>query len=110
MSQISKSEIRERRREIARQSLDIGMDDPYWLHNLAQCTQRQSGAYGDLLDIAERLQEDADLLVMAHGRIENSELTPAEAALTLAESVNFGDYSTHGHLYDQIPIEVDIEP
>lgn len=95
----------DRRREVARQALDVGMDDPYWLHNLAQCLRFQDDAYGDLQDTVAQLREDADRLERAYERIEGGELTPAEAALFIAEGAHFGDYDTRSHLYDGLPIE-----
>lgn len=101
---------RDRRREVAKDALDVGMDDPYWLHNLSRSLWFQADAYGDLLSMAEKLEEDAQLLRDAHEKIEEEELIPAEAALFVAENANHGDYDTHGHLYDNLPIQGREEP
>lgn len=106
MSGKSETDIdRDRRGEIAKDALDIGMDDPYWLHNLSRCLWFQDDAYADLLVQAEELEEDAQLLRDAHEKIEEGELIPAEAALFIAENANHGDYNTHTHLYDNLPIQ-----
>lgn len=95
---------RGRRRELARDALDTGMEDPFWLHNLAQCSRFQEDAYGDLRETAEDLREDAALMEEAFEKIEEGELLPAEAAVFIAKNANFGDYDTHDHLYDGLPI------
>jgi dsDNA-binding SOS-regulon protein len=97
---------KDRRREIARQALDTAMRDPLWLHNLSQCLHFQNDAYDDLLDTAEALRQEADLIEEAHRRIEDGELIPAEAALYIAENAPFhSEYGTREHIYDTLPIQ-----
>jgi len=98
---------KDRRREIARQALNTGMDDPLWLHNLSQCLHFQDDAYDDLLDTADALRQEAAAIEEAHNRIVDGELIPAEAALFIAERAAFhhDEYSTDGHLYDSLPVQ-----
>lgn len=98
---ISKAE----RREIAQDALNIGMNDPYWLSNLCRCLPHEKEAYADMLDMAEQLRADADALETAYQKVDAGEWEPAEATLYIAERANFGDYNTHKHYYDNIPIE-----
>ncbi len=58
-----------------------------------------------VLGMAENLREDADLLETAYEKMEAGEWEPEEAALYIAENANYGDYDTHDHLYDNIPIQ-----
>jgi hypothetical protein len=98
---------KDRRRDIARQALNTGMDDPLWLHNLSRCLRFQNDAYDDLLRTADELREEAAVIEEAHNRIVDGELLPAEAALFIAERASFHEheYSTDGHLYDTLPIQ-----
>lgn len=107
MSELTRSEERWRRREIARQALLVdgvpGIDDdPYWLCNL-----KGSVNTDDIRDMAKKLSQDATLLNEAARQIDEGELVPEEAALWLAERVNHGDYDTQAHLYDGLPITVE---
>lgn len=95
------------RTEIAHDALDTGMEDIYWLYNLSRCSRFNSEAYGDLIDSARRLEEDAETLRAAFEKIEDGDLLPAEAALYIAENANFGEYSTHTSLYGDLPITED---
>lgn len=93
---------RHRRKEIAREALDVGMDDPYWLCNLHGRIDEAS-----LLETADQLREDAEVMETAFEKIDSGEWLPSEAALYIAENAHFGDYETRGHLFDSLPIEGD---
>lgn len=104
MSQNKPHPDRGRRREIAKQALDASGfpgidDDPYWL-----CNMHGQINTDDMKDMARRLREDAETLETAMEKIDDGELLPEEAALFIAERANFGDYDTHDHLYDGVPI------
>ncbi|WP_256394130.1 hypothetical protein [Natronoarchaeum rubrum] len=90
---------RDRRSEIAREALDVGMDDPYWLCNLKGRVNTD-----DMQRTAEQLREDAELIETAQEKIDDREWTAEEAALYIAENANLGDYETDSYLYDSIPI------
>lgn len=92
-----------RRNDIAKDALDIGMDDPYWLHNLSVDLYYHEGM-DDLLRTAENLREDAEALETAHEKVKDGEWTGGEAAVYLARRVTFGDYDVRSFLNQDVPI------
>jgi len=100
----------DRRGDLAKQALDTGFDDPLWLHNLSMCSRFNPEAYGDLLETAEQLRHDAELLESVHEAIESNDLVPAEAAWRIATSVEFSEFKhaydgTREDLFSSAPIE-----
>ena len=100
----------DRRKDLVKQALDTGFEDPLWLHNLAACSRFNDEAYADMLDTAEQLRHDAELIEEAHKRIESGELIPAEAAFYIATNVDFPFFArdeygdTRTDLFDSVPI------
>lgn len=95
-----------RRNDLAKEALDVGMDDPYWLHNLSVDTRYHEG-HDDMLDVAADLRADAELLEEAHNRLKEGELTGAEAAVFLARRVSHPDrvvYEVSSWLTEEMPI------
>jgi hypothetical protein len=77
---------------------------------LAACSRFDDDAYDDLLDTAEQLRHDAELLEDAHEQIESGEIIPAEAAFYIATNVEFWFFKhdeygdTRTDLFDSVPI------
>lgn len=99
-----------RRRELARQDLDLpngslpgSEDDPYWLCNLFGEVKTD-----DLYRQADEMEHDARILREAADRIEGGDWLPEEAALFIAENALRGEQGTHG-LVDDIPIDAEVE-
>lgn len=95
-----------RRNDIAKEALDTGMDDPYWLHNLSVDTRYHEG-HDDMLDMAENLRHDAKVLEEAHSRLKDGEFTGAEASVFVAKRVKQPDkteYDIASWLTEDMPI------
>lgn len=105
---MSQREINDRRREIAREALDCPIDgelstmggDPYWLKNMHGRID-----VDEFRGMSKRLSQDATILLEAARKIDEGELLPEEAALWMAERVNYGDYKVRRDLYDSLPVE-----
>lgn len=95
-----------RRNDIAKEALDTGMTDPYWLHNLSVDVSYHEG-HDDMLDIAENLRHDAEVIEEAHERVKEGEFTGAEAAVFIAKRVKSPDrteYDVSDWLDEDMPI------
>lgn len=97
---------RGRRRDLAKQALvnegmDLGLndEDPYWL-----CNMHGRVNTDDYREMAEQMEEDAQLLSEVSDRIEEGELLPEEGAIVIARESNFGEYSVHSWLDQEMPI------
>jgi hypothetical protein len=94
----------DRRRELARDAFDVPMmptgitGDPYWLCNL-----HGEVSTDGLRDYARRMEHDAELLRMMASRIESKALLPEEAALSIAQDAELGEYTVHEE-YSTLPI------
>ena len=95
---------KDRRNEVAKQALGVGMEDPYHLHNLSVDQHYHAGHEG-LREHADQLRRDADRMEAALDKLESGDWTGAEAALFIAEEATLGDYDTDSSLYDNIPIQ-----
>lgn len=76
-----------RRREFAKEDIEIGMEDPYWLCNLHGRIN-----HDDVEQMVAKLREDADLIENAHRKVKDGEWLASEAALHIANHSHFGDY------------------
>jgi hypothetical protein len=94
---------RDRRNDLAKEALDTGMDDVYWLHNLS-IDLRYHGGHDDLLDQAERLRQDAQVLEDAHEKLKEDDWTGGEAAVYIARRVNKREYDVREWLNQEMPI------
>lgn len=95
-----------RRNDIAKEALDTGMEDLYWLHNLSIDIRYHEG-HDDLLDDAENLRHDAELLEEAHERLKDGELTGGEAAVFIAKRAKVPErtaYEVRDWLTEEMPI------
>lgn len=92
-----------RREELAREDIEIGMEDPYWLCNLHGRIN-----HDDVDRMVKQLREDADLIESAHQKIKDDEWTAGEAALHIANNANFGDYDARSTV-EEIQKEVEEE-
>lgn len=93
---------RMRRNDLAKDALNIGMEDPYWLHNLSVDLRHHEGH--EESDLAEQLREDAEALETAHQRLKEGEFTGGEAAVYVARRANFGDYEIASWLNEDMPV------
>jgi len=101
------SEIhRGRRNDLAKEALDIGMEDPYWLYNLRPDLHYHDGMK-DMLSMAENLRDDAEALEKAHAKLKDGDWTGAEAAVYIARRATFGDYDIKHWLSEDMPITED---
>jgi hypothetical protein len=97
---------RDRRNDLAKEALDtgfVGDEDPYWLQNMTPDLRHHEG-HDDLLDTAEELREDADIIKEAHARLRDGDFTGAEAAVYIARRCNRGRYEIRNWLDQEMPI------
>lgn len=94
---------RDRRNDLAKEALDIGMDDPYWLHNLSIDLRYHEGM-DDLLETASQLRDDAEAMEEAHQKLKDGEWTGGEAAVYIARTASLGDYDIRSWLNQEMPI------
>lgn len=97
---------RDRRRDLAKQALvnegmELGLKDgdPYWLCNMHGRTNTD-----DAREMAEKMAEDAELLREVADRIDEGELLSEEGAIVIARESNYGEYSVHSWLDQEMPI------